>query len=309
MNIAEKIRNFLKSNVGFIMVIIVSLAFIATGLITMENTGKTFWQIVADGAISLIFGISTNRFFDLQGILKGESDERYTKTVELHGTTVEKITPHIDKLDDWCDTQNKQTLKMQREKILIGVGLRYANFFDDAGVVKNFDLQRPPRKDKVQYNAWKKKYSAYKRTLRLKLTQLTASTLTSEGVKSDDPNYLGRTKQEYEKRTASTEIIWKILTAAFFGYYTFRFVQEIDYGLLIGTILQVSLYLFFGVLKLYSSFVFIVDEYRQRIIKKIDNLEKFYCYVAAMPSNTATSSDTNTKGDQQHVDTQKKQHE
>jgi len=47
--------------------------------------------------------------------------------------------------------------------------------------------------------------------------------------------------------------------------------------------LQVGLFLVMGVIKMYQAYTFITDEFRGRIIKKIDNLQKFENYINSLP--------------------------
>ena len=38
-----------------------------------------------------------------------------------------------------------------------------------------------------------------------------------------------------------------------------------------------------GVIKMYQAYNFVVDEFRGRIVKKIDNLQKFDNYIKSLP--------------------------
>ena len=57
----EKARDFLKKNIGYMVVGLVSAIYIATSVITMGKTGKTFGEIMADGAVVLFLGDSATR--------------------------------------------------------------------------------------------------------------------------------------------------------------------------------------------------------------------------------------------------------
>lgn len=279
-SIGEKIVRFFRNNVGYLAVVLASLAYIALGLVNIKDTGKTLGEILADGVLSFMLGISLSRFFNLQGFIRGEQDERYLKTIASHAQAVMDIDPYIDRLDDWCAIENAKALRLQRNKILINAGMKYEEFFDNDGCAKGFTEPCPPRRNKVAYADWRLKYKSYMRALRLKLTPLTGSTLTSEGVLNNDPNNLGPTKEQYRKQTFATEFITKVVSALFFGYYTFKLVEKVDVGMLIGAIFQVCLYLVFGVLSMTSAYLFVVDDYRNRVVRKIDNLKKFYNAIA-----------------------------
>lgn len=271
----EKARDFLKKNIGYMIVGLLSAIYIATSVITMGKTGKTIGEIMAGGAIVLFLGVFINRIFDLQGMMNGEREERVQDTIRMHGEAVVRISPYLDRLDGWCDEKNAEALKMQRTKILAGEGMRYDDYFDERGGAKTFVVNKDRLKDKYLRGDEIKRLRCYRKALRLKLTPLTASGLTSEGGKKQDPYYLGRTKSQYERGATISDIVSKVIIACLFGYYGAELVQDFSYADLIWKALQIGIFFITGVIKMYQSYMFIVDEYRGRIIKKIDNLQKF----------------------------------
>lgn len=296
----EKVRDFFKNNIGYFIVALVSGIYIATALITIKETGKTISQIIADGAIVLLLGLFINRIFDLQGMMNGDRDERVQNTVKLHGEMVIRISPYIEQLDDWCEMKNREALKIQRTKILASAGMKYDEYFDDDGVAKNFMPDAEKLKNKLTRADERRRIRCYRKALKLKLTPLTASTLTSEGGRKQDPYFLGRTKAQYETRTGIMDIFSKVGTACIFGYYGVSLVQNFSYAALIWTSLQVAIFLAMGVIKMYRSYMFVTDEYRGRIVKKIDNLQKFENYIIASGQRVSqiTEAEVNENGNQ-----------
>ena len=70
------------------------------------------------------------------------------------------------------------------------------------------------------------------------------------------------------------------------GFLTYSFCSppvDVDYARLIWTTLQVALFLAMGVITMFKAYNFVVDEFRGRIVKKIDNLQKFDNYISALP--------------------------
>lgn len=275
----EKARDFLKKNIGYIVVALVSAIYIATSVIAMGETGKTIGEIIADGAIVLFLGVFVNRIFDLQGMMNGDREDRVQATIRLHGEAVVRISPYLDRLDKWCEEKNREALKIQRTKILASEGMRYDDYFEEKGGAKPFIVNNERLKDKYLRGDELKRLRCYRKALRLKLTPLTASGLTSEGVKKQDPYYLGRTKSQYERGATISDLVEKIVIACLFGYYGAELVQDFSYADLIWKLLQIGIFFITGVIKMYQSYMFVVDEYRSRIVKKIDNLQKFENYM------------------------------
>ncbi len=284
----EKVKEFFKHNIGYLIVAFVSAVYIMTAFIAIDRTGKTVAEIIADGAIAFLLGVFINRIFDLQGLSNGDREERVQATKNEHGATVLRISPHIDKLDEWCERENAKNYKVQRTKILARVGLRYDDCFDGDGVAKEWTPSEANMANKVLRKIELKKLKGYSAAVNLKLTALSAGELTSEGGKQQDPFYFGRTKAQYETHEGVFDIISKLGTAFIFGYYGVTLIQGFNYANLIWTSLQVALFLVMGVIKMYQAYNFVVDEFRGRIIKKIDSLQKFENYIKSLPGPKAT---------------------
>lgn len=299
----EKVKDFFIRNVGYFIVAIVSLVYIATALIAIDETGKSVGQIIADGAIVFFLGFFINRVFDLQGIMNGDRDERVVMTMNTHGETVVKISPYIDRLDEWCKLKNSENLKIQRTRILASEGMKYSDYFNDDGSAKDFKIDENKLKNKILRKSEKRRIACFNKALHLKLTPLSAGELTSESAKKQDPYYFGRTKEEYEKQTSIKDIVSKIAIALIFGYYTVKMIESFSYATLIWNCLQVGLFLLMGTIKMIRSYIFIIDEYRGRVVKKTNNLEMFYNYILKENETSKTESERNVSDGQVEINT------
>ena len=279
----EKIRDFFKQNIGYFIVALVSIVYIATAFITVDETGKTIGEIIADTAVVFFLGLFINRVFDLQGMMNGDRDERVQMAIVTHGETVVKISPYIDRLDEWCKHKNEENLKVQRTRVLASEGMRYEDYFNEDGSAKDFIPDEEKLKNKTLRKTEKARIRCFKKALHLKLTPITAGALTSEGGKKQDPYNFGRTKGQYETQTSVRDIITKICIAGIFGYYGVRLIQDFNYATLIWNGLQVVIFLIMGCIKMYNSFMFVTGEYRTRIVNKTNNLEMFHNYIQSLP--------------------------
>lgn len=282
---ATKVKDFLRQNIGYFVIVVVAVVYICTAFITIDETGKSVGQIIADTAIVFFLGLFINRIFDLQGMMNGDKDERVQKALEVHGETVLKISPYLDKLDDWCEVKNAENLKLQRTKILSSDGLKYSDYFNDDGSAKEIMPDEAKLKDKNFRKNELLRLHCFHKALRLKLTPLTAGSLTSEGNKHSDPYNFGLTKQQYETRASLRDTITKIATAFIFGYYGVRFIQDFDYANLIWNSLQVVMFIAMGCIKMYNSYIFVTGDFRSKIVKKTNTLEMFYNYTKELKAD------------------------
>lgn len=283
-----KVRDYFRQYLGYYAVGVVSTLYILTAIFVLDRSGKTIARIIGDGALAFFLGLFITRIFDLQGLITGEQDERVMSTNALHADIVTRISPHIEKLSDWCEDMNVKNYRTQRIKILTRAGLCYSDCFNEKGIPKKFEFvsiaYKPVWKPDHKINNYQrrceiKKLNGYTKAVELRLTPLNAGDLTSEGGRQDDPFYLGRTKREYERQTSTKDIISKIGTACIFGYYGVKLIENFSFINLIWTAMQVGLFILMGIIKMYQSNMFVTGEFRGRIVKKIDNLQKFDNYI------------------------------
>lgn len=269
--IYEKTKDFLRLNLFFIVVALACVIYIVRGFVEIVETGKTIWEIVADGFVSALFGFLISKLLSLQGLEKGSSAREVADTNLLHSKTVLKITPKIYLLDEWCEKKNKEALKIEQSKVLAGCGISYEDFTN--GLYRTITLEGE------KYLPEEALDKVHKRTIRkarrIRLTPLTASSLTADGEKSHDPYNFGINKKEFALRRDGRQIISKIMCGVLFGFYGVRLITDFNVANLIWTAIQVVLFLVMGVISFLQAYSFVTDEYRARIIRKIDNLMKF----------------------------------
>lgn len=277
-------------NAGYFAVVLISLAYIAGSFVLISQTGKTVYEIIATGVISLIVGILLTGVFRSLGIQKGEEDEKTISTNKLYSETVESCVLKIDLLEDFCELENEKARESIRKKILSQAGLKYSDCFDENGGVKSYDyeLYSSEAIEKENSKRQKRKYKkinhrrkrAYYKAVNIKMKLLTPSTLTSTSLKENDPFDFGKTKKEYRSQRNLSDMVTRVFMAIIFGYFGVTFVSEVNFATLIWNILQIVMYITSGVIQMYASYSFIVDEYRLNVIKKIDYLQKFNIYAA-----------------------------
>ena len=127
----------------------------------------------------------------------------------------------------------------------------------------------------------KAREKAYFKALRVKLKPLVSSNLTSDGVKASDPFDFGKSKREYTAKRNASDVVIKLLMAIIFGYFGVSLASEINVASIIWNGLQIILYVTGGVIQMYNSYMWVVDDYRGSVIKKIDYLQKFKSYCQA----------------------------
>jgi len=269
----ERLRDAIRNYLGYGAVVLVVLAYIASAFLTLEATGKSIGQILTDGTIVFLLGLTINRMLDLQGIHNGERDARVREAEDKHATLVEEVAPQLDALDAFCEEKNAEALARARRTYLSHRGLRYHDYFDESGIC----ICRQRAHGEGLRARWRAagERATVRRAERIRLTRLSAGLLISDAGNPADPYFLGRSKREYERQSGRGDILSKLLTALVFGYYGVALLRGFSLAELIWTLLQVGLFLLMGAIKMERSYLYVVDEYRGRIKKKSDVLRAF----------------------------------
>ena len=282
-------KDFLVRFAGYIVVFLLSAVFILASVVTISKSGRTIAEIIAEGALGLMFGLAIDSLLGIQGINNGKRSKEFMETKKLHGETVDNISPRIHELDAWCEKKNAEALVLQRTKILAARGLRYIDYFDGEGQGLGYASGYTPlskeklrtlgreerRQEKLKYKRERAREKAYYKALRLRLTPLSAASLTGDSARPDDPHYFGENEKGYEKRALFTDLFSKACMAGIFGYYCVEQIMNFSPAALIWRCLQVGIYLAGGIFKMLSAQAFITGDYRGQIIRKIDYLQMF----------------------------------
>ena len=290
----NKTRDFFRKYMGYFAIAMVSVCYVLTALLEFIETGKTVPQIISDGVLVFLLGFFINRLFDLQGIMDGERDDNFKASMVNHGRAVDRISPHIDHLDKWCDDKNKENLRTQRTRILATEGLKYEDYFDEDGSAKELHVDEAKLNNKFLRKMEMTRIKCFYKALHVKLTPLSACELTSEGSDMNDPYYFGRTKREYERESSISDVASKVAIGVIFGYYSVSLIQDFSYAKLIWNGLQVAIFVLMGFVKMFNSYIFITGEFRGRMVKKVNVLEMFLRFVEpkAKPILADTTEET-----------------
>lgn len=280
----SKVKDYLRLNVFWLVVVLVCGVYMARGLVNVVETGKTVGEILADGALSALFGFLVSKLLSLQGLAKGEVNEQVSATQALHAKTVESVSHYIHDLDKWCDIQNREAVENARRKILAVAGLSYEDY-----VCGRYPLSVDGKLVMVEERGLpRNKKKAVRKARRLRLTPLTGGALTTDGVRIKDPYDFGDDKAHYERKRDLKQVLSKVACGLLFGYFGVQLIANWSVSNLIWTALQVVVFLIMGVIAYLQAYFFVVDVDRHRVIRKIDHLQKFRAWREQAETEGAT---------------------
>lgn len=274
----ESIRKFFIDNTGYIAVAFIAIAYIATSVITIGETGKTIAKIIGDGVAAFLVGVLITRSFSLQGIVRGNNDNRVIKAREMHSEQIFKVEAYIDKLDDWCDKKTATALRRERTKILAVHSMRYIDFFDEDGVAKPYKpipLEEGAKATRAYKKREKRREACYKRAVDMAITPLSASVLTGGKYKAEDPFNFGQDVDDYEKANMKRDLFSKLLIGIVFGYYVVELLSGISVADTLWKVFQLCIFCGGGAIQMMRSFMYMTDRYCKRLLQLTGRLREF----------------------------------
>lgn len=259
----DKIKNFIFKNIIFIVVTLVCLTYIITGFVVINETGKSFLEILGESILVFLFSYFIIQAFSLQGILNGEISLEVILAKDELQKVKEEIGPNVSKLSNWLRIKNLETEKEIKTEALCDYGITYDQLIDNT-----FNKAKFNKKELKKINKIKTK----------KLTKLVASEVLNESLKRNDPMYLGKSKKNFLTERNFSSLTTKLIFTLIFGYFTTSFIG-FNIEDFIWKLIQVVLFLIFGIMEYYKSFLFMTGDYVLMIKRKTQILREFLHYL------------------------------
>lgn len=299
-NWSAKAMRILKNSIGYIMATVFTVAYIALSILKIDKTGRTIDEIVGDGFKYYIYQIVLTALLRPQGLANGRNDEEYIKTAELHEKKVEEISENMNYLPVWCEKKNQENYKKQRTKILASESLKYSDYFQDDGtVIADYEIDSSKMslrwKNRFTRRAEKRRYKAYRRAVKLKLSELEATSLTSSDKAKEDVYALPESEKEFLGRKFLIDIVKRTLPAILFGLYGFKEAADLNWAAFAWTVFQAVTGLVSAIAEMITSKHYIVNDVRTGMVKKIGWMDVFSADLKTSPekyiSNTSPVSE------------------
>ena len=156
----------------------------------------------------------------------------------------------------------------------------------DKTKIKNENkLIRQEYRFKVQENV-KFKKAMFKKAVGVNLTQLTTQSLISNGSNTNDKFDFGDTQVDYFRKSNIFNFGSKLLFGLTLGLITIDLIDNFSWLLLIWTGLQIVIFLAFGIIKYFQAYLFMQNNFVERVKRQVSYLKKFLNKEKAITSET-----------------------
>ena len=267
MEIIEKLREnsirYIKTIAMDIVVVIVAIAYIFYQMIRLQKTDLNPLILIAEAVMGIICGVIIKAALGENGFSKGYNSTIWLIENEKYNDACSLAVNYTERLDNFYLSLEKEKKENYRRNHLQSVRLKYDMWFDSEG---NY-IGKEEEYDKLKF------YQRYmlKKCIRVKIYVLNLfseySTSSEQDTKREVTDKMQRGRN-ISKNTLSATLV------AIIGVY---FIPLFNWNVasLISSTMQVSLWVLFGILQLYTNYNFVVQDKVSVLRKKKELIARF----------------------------------
>lgn len=261
----DKFASFLKGNIETFILVAICAVYIFRGIADIQESGKTVWEIIADGAVAFAFGYIVKAIMGKKGMLNGLISPKFIATTNQYGDQKIKIQNYVEELTTFCDKKNDSKLKQTQIDFLIKHAMNYnlfiSGFYDDD----------------------KSKKRILKKCRKIKVFEYTPTLITNAyDSTTDEKEMMNVSISKYQSSQLSGNLIIGGLSFVLFGYFTLG-KNAFDWAKIEWYALQVMIFLANGFLKQMNAYFFVTETLRGKVKRVMDIIDEFMNLRAKSP--------------------------
>ena len=271
MNYEEKIEElqglasrYIKSLAMDFVVVIVALAYIFYQMITLEPTELNPLVLIAQSIIGIICGVVIKQALGENGFSKGYNSRTWNEEEEKYNAACNTANPFMERVDNFYQCEEIEKKRNYRRQKLQGIRLKYDNWFDKMGnyIGTKEEYDKLDRRQKRILN----------KCIKVKIYPL--NLFSQYSISSDQD-----TKQEITDKVQRGKNIAKNTISAtliaIIGVYFMPMINSWSWGSFIAATMQVTLWVLFGIIQLYTNYNFVVQDRVSVLRTKKEIIKRF----------------------------------
>lgn len=247
--IKEYATKYIKTIAMDIIVVIVALAYVFYQMVTLEKTELNPLVLIAQAVMGIICGIVIKVALGENGFSKGYNSTTWLEEEEKYNRACADSNEYIDeRLENYYLYKEIEKKELYRRKNLQAVRLKYSHWFDKNG-------------DYIGKEEEYKKLKPFQKVVVIKCIRVKVYPLNlfSEYANTSEQD----TKKEVTDKAQRTKNVAKntisaVVVAVIGVYFVPLFTW--NWASLISSTMQVSMWVLFGILQLYTNYNFVVKD-------------------------------------------------
>ena len=269
--IEEKLEDFqqftsryIKSIAMDFVVVIVAIAYVLYQMITLEPTDLNPLVLIAQSIMAIICGVVIKQALGENGFSRGYNSQIWVEEEKKYNDACNTANPYMERVDNFYQCEEIEKKKNYRRTKLQGARLKYDQWFDKDG----YYIGTKEMFDKLD---WTQK-RIVKKCIKVRIYPLNLFSQYTISVDQDTKQEMTDRKQRgrnIAKNTVSATLI------AIIGVYFLPQLNGWSWGAFISATMQVSMWVLFGIIQLYTNFNFIVQDKVALLKTKKENIRRF----------------------------------
>lgn len=282
----KTLRGVFGLNMSTIIVAAICGILVATAIFEPTKTGASVYEIIINSVAIYVSTMAINSLLRDKAIRDAFAMPTVQEIIAAFYKRVQRVIDHdeMDDLDGWCDGKNAANYRNQRKRILAAAGLDYKDFFEDGEYTgKEIHVPRLREAREIGLLAFPKARRIAIRQAKalvaaryLRLSEISAQMLTSEGEDANDQYRMGRDVILYKEQTTKSQAVKKLVLAVVLGYYTAAVIANFSLLNLVLKIIQVAFALVMGAMDYLGATGYVVNELMGRYTKKTRIIDQYH---------------------------------
>lgn len=277
----EKVARFFVTQAANLALVVIVLVYALSGLINIDDTGKSVSEILASSFIAMILAWSISTLLGQKGIDRGQESDVFKATLKEYGEKVASVDGHTDEFEKFCEEQKAYEKEKIQRSIIAAAGLKWDKVFVDGQFVISKELD----KDQTQ---------AVKKAIRAKVYNMEAGYVLG-GMEQELKSVKDESIRSWQSKESLRTGFLKVLNSVIFGIYTIQVITDFNWAGIIWKLLEVAVWLGFGYISFFTNYEFVVEKYRKQIISKINLIVKFNDIIKKYPNKYTEVTEDGSK--------------
>lgn len=247
-----------------LVVVIVALAYVFYQMITLDINEINPLVLLAEGLMGIICGVVIKQALGENGFSMGYNSKTWNEEEEKYNNACNTANPYMDLVDNFYQYEEIDKKKNFRRQHLQEVRLKYDNWFDKNGNYIGSDEMF----DKLD----RKQKRIVKKCINVRIYPLNLFSQYTISTEQDTKKEITDQKQRMNsvlKNTISATLI------AVIGVYFIPQITGWNWANFISATMQVSMWVLFGILQLYTNYNFIVQDKVAILRRKKELIKRF----------------------------------
>lgn len=263
----EKLKDasrYIKNIAMDIVVVLVAIAYVFYQMVTLEPTALNPFVLLAEAFMGIICGLVIKQALGENGFSKGYNSSFWKDEEKKYNEACDSAIPFIERVDNFYQFEEIAKRKNYRRSKLQGIRLKYGDWFDKDG---NYigSAENEAKLDRKQLKVLHKCINVKIYVLNLFSEYEISAEQDTKKERKDKDQRIGNLTRNAISATAIAVI----------GAYFVPMINRWSWASFIGATMQVTLWILFGIVQLYTNYNYVVQDKVATMRRKKELIGRF----------------------------------